>query len=161
MAAELNSCGGIQMWTVRDGPVLARGRNAERTYLESEQGTKLILLGLDGRIEDGIEMFEYQERDISFEIVATRVDLETKTIRDFYTVWLGSALKAVSSKLPQDTLTLDRARGIAQNIKEALMVWQYPGKLADILSCHSSARDVVFVMKKWDRWDSALEGRWP
>jgi len=146
---------------MKEGPVLARSLSMERFYVVNDVGTKLILVGFDGRIEEGVERFEYQENNLLFEFSATRVDLQAGTVRDFYTVWLGGALKAASHKLPPDTLTIDRAQSIAKNIKEALLVWRYPGKLADILSCHSSAHDAVFIMRQWDKWDPALEGRWP
>ena len=77
---------------------------------------------------------------------------------DVYTVSLGGALGRVELRQP---VSLDRARDIARNIKEALLVWRYAGKLADILSCHSPASNVVFRMKNWDKWDSSLEGDWP
>ncbi|WP_426441368.1 hypothetical protein [Bradyrhizobium genosp. P] len=149
------------MWTVKNGLISARGGAFERFYVEDEYGTKLIFLGLVGRVEDAQEEFEYRRGDLSFEVLATRVDTNSRTVRDYYTVWLGMAFKGVSRRLSADQLTLDWARTIALDIKGALLVWVYRGAVADALSCHSPAHDVAFVMKQWDRWDAGMEDRWP
>jgi len=152
------------MWTIKKGFLLARSEFAESHlpkyedfYIENELGTKIVLLNLVGHIEAGLENFEYREAGLSFRFLATRID-KTHAVTDVYTVSLGSALVRVEFNQP---VMLDRARDIARNIKEALLVWRYPGKLADILSCHSAASDVVFRMKDWNKWDSCLEGNWP
>jgi hypothetical protein len=146
------------MWTIKEGLVFARGDDFEQFYIENELGIKIILINFVGNIEDGLENFEYRETGLSFTFLARRVDRKTRAVRDVYTVSLGSAL--VRADLNQPVM-LDRARDIARNIKEALLVWRYQGKWADILSCHSPASNVIFRMKKWDKWDSSLEGIWP
>jgi hypothetical protein len=154
----LGRLGEMGMWTIKVGLVFARGDDFEQTYIENELGTKIILINLVGHIEAGLENFEYREASLSFTFLATRVDKKTHAVTDVYTVSLGSALVRVEFNQP---VMLDRARDIARNIKEALLVWRYPGQLADILSCHSPASNVVFRMKDWDQWTSSLEGNWP
>jgi hypothetical protein len=149
------------MWLVKAGVLFARGRDFERHYVENEFGTKVIFLGLEGHVKDGVEAFEYQEADLHFEFFATRVNDETGAVDDLYTVWLGGALNIAEHALAPHVLAVDRARAIARNIKEALLVWRFPGKLADIFSCHSPATGVAFNMNKWRRWDAALESDWP
>ena len=146
------------MWTIKRGLVFARGDDFEQFYIENERETKIILINFVGNIQDGLENFEYRETGLSFTFLARRVDRETRAVRDVYTVSLGSALDRAELKQP---VSLDRARDIARNIKEALLVWRYQGKWADILSCHSPARDVAFDMRHWGKWDSSLEGNWP
>lgn len=75
-----------------------RERGGERFYVEDERGTKLILLGLVGRVEDAQEEFEYRRGDLSFEVLATRVDTNSRAVRDHYTVWLGMAFKKLFSQ---------------------------------------------------------------
>lgn len=148
----------IGVWTIKKGLVFACGDDFEQDYIEDEVGTKITLVNLAGHIEAGLENFEYRETDLLFEFLATRVDKKTLAATDVYTVKLGAALDIAELDQP---VSLDRARDIARNIKQALLVWQYPGKLADLFSCHSSARDIVFDMRHWGKWNSSLEGNWP
>ena len=149
------------MWTIKYDVISANGDELQRDYVENERGTKLISIGFDGRIENALEKFEYQDGGLSLRILATRVDQKTLEMLDFYNVWLGIALQTASIRRSPDFITLDRARGIARDLKEALSVWRYPGAIANILSCHSPVHDVVFDMRRWEKWDSHLEGKWP
>jgi hypothetical protein len=130
-------------------------------FVEDENGRKLLLRGTEGHLEEGIERFEYQEEKVSLRLMATRVDEVTHVVRDIYTVWLGEALNLEQIRSPSNHISLERAREIARNIKQALLVWRYPGQVAEIMKCHSPAHDVVFVMRGWKDWNSALEANWP
>jgi len=149
------------MWEAKEGNVFAGGRKSERFYLEDQDGIKVVFLGFSGGLENAVERFEYDGDGLRFEFVATRVDQETKAVSDFYTVWLGGALKTASRTLPAGALNIDRVRKIAANVKSALLVWRYLGTVADALNCRVPASDVIFIMKQWDGWDASLEGRWP
>ncbi|WP_315729087.1 MULTISPECIES: hypothetical protein [unclassified Bradyrhizobium] len=153
------------MWTIKEDFVLGRNDfedlhlpQYKDFYVENELGTKIILVNIVGHIEAGLENFEYSEAGLSFRFLATRLDKMTKAVTDVYHVSLGAALTRVEQSEP---VKLDRARDIAKNIRGALLVWRYPGKLADILACHTPAINVVFRMKDWEKWDSRLEGSWP
>jgi len=102
-------------------------------------GEDVIHGGLRGASgADGDDTADYSVGDMQVgPSHGSRIDLETKAVLDFYTVWLGGALNVASRKLSDGALILNRARGMAQNTKEALLVWKYPGKLAAMLSCHS------------------------
>ena len=132
-----------------------------KQFAEDESGRKLSLLRQEGHTKEGIERFEYQEVKLSIEFIATRVDEVTQAVRDVYTVWLGEGLNLEQIRSPSKPISLEKAGEIARNIKQALLVWRYQGQIADIMECHSSAHDVVFVMKGWEKWDPAFQQNWP
>jgi hypothetical protein len=132
-----------------------------RDHVEDENGRKLLRRRIEGYVEEGIEWFEYRDGDLSLEFVATRVNELTNEVRDYYTAWLGAAFNIEKIRSPSNLISLERAREIARHIKGALLVWRYPGQFADIMKCHTPARDVVFVMHDWKDWDPALAGNWP
>jgi hypothetical protein len=145
------------MWLIKKGVVLAKGASLERYYLESESGVRLVFIKADR----GEEIFEYQDADLAFEVIATRIDETTSKIGDVYSVHLGIALKIASIRRPPEFMTLERARHIAANLKQAMLVWRYPPSYADALACDTSAHEVEFNMVGWSKWNPALEGRWP
>jgi hypothetical protein len=113
------------MWTIKEGVVSVKGRDLERHYLDSDEGVRLIFFKSD----QGEDIFEYQEGDLSLEFTATRVDPETLVMGDCYTVHLGIALQVAAVRQPSDVTSIERARHIAANIKSALLLWRYPPPL--------------------------------
>jgi len=138
--------------------VLVKGKELDRYYIENEAGIRLVLFKFDSPTKRGVEIFEYQAGDLTFELIASRVNQETFVVEDQYAVELGIALQIASIHRPPDFMTPERARDIATKIREAMLVWRYPPRYADVMSCHSSARGVVFNMAGWQKWDHSLEG---
>jgi hypothetical protein len=146
------------MWTIKQGTVQVKGLELEREFLESADGIKLIFRKCDGPTSRGMEIFGYQEDDLAFELIATRVDQETLVVGDRCTAHLGIALQVASNKHP---ISFEHARSIASNIKDALMTWRYPRAYAEALTCYSSAQSVEFNMAGWDNWNPTFKGRFP
>jgi hypothetical protein len=159
-AAQLGE--GSTMWQVKTEQY-STGRHASIPidFIENENGVRLVLRHFDGRIEQDMEVFDYVAGSIRFQLLATRVDQQTLKLQDHYTVWLGIALQTASIRASPELFTLEHARTIARDIKGALLVWRPPGRLSEILGVTAPARDVRFVMTRWDKWDPAHEGDWP
>lgn len=124
----------------------------DRYWLENEAGKKLIWGGLRG--EDAIERFGYEGAGISLSIIASRFDRASRSIGNCYVVWLGTALK----DLP---ITVEQAREISLDVRDALLAWRLPGKIPEQLGCEAAAVFVSFDMKAWSKWNSSLEKSWP
>ena len=53
------------MWTIKQGAVQVKGLELGREFLESADGIKLIFRKCDGPTSRGMEIFEYQEDDLT------------------------------------------------------------------------------------------------
>jgi len=108
-----------------------------------------------------LEAFDYIDSDVSLTLIATRVDPRSEKVLDYYTVWLGVALNGAARRLPPDTLTVERVRKIARDIKGAMRVWRLPGKLAEAVGVTSPGTDVSFDMRYGETWRDVVEGHQP
>jgi hypothetical protein len=152
------------MWEIRKEKVYLPNLpdvEIERSFLQEGNGPKLVWQGFGERVADGEEKFRYEDGDLSFSFVASRLDRTSGLIGGRYTVWLGLALQAISNRSLGNAITIDLAREISKDIKNALLAWRYSVRAAQELRYDPSAENVTFVMTQWERWDATLEQNWP
>jgi len=113
-----------------------------------EDGVKLLRLGA-GRERQ--QFFLYSDHQIEFEVTATRYDADGSEITDTWDVYLGLALQSLSGAAQPQIPSLDRVRGIARNIEDALRAW--PPRRGE---SGLPIRRVIFHMKPWQSWNPAL-----
>jgi hypothetical protein len=118
----------------------------DKPVMVREDGVKLMETG---HSRDKQAHFLYTDRDVSFEIIAQRYDIEYEPT-DTWNVYLGLSLQLAAAKL-QRRFTLAKVKEIAANVEEALRAWP-PQKLFE----STPVREVRFLMKHWDDWDPGL-----
>ena len=153
------------MWQIKSEEIMeefdGRPFPYERVFIENEDGVRLIFRGLRGDLEGDLEAFDYIDSDVSLTLIATRVDPRSEKVLDYYTVWLGVALNGAARRLPPDTLTVERVRKIARDIKGAMLVWRLPGKLAEAVGVTSPGTHVSFDMRYGETWRDVVESHRP
>lgn len=136
----------------------------KRNVIENDHGVRLLWRGFDHdalRLEENPEIFDYIDGNIKLLVLASRFDKTTQRMSDRYNVELGLALQIASRQSPAGAMSAAQAHRVAQNIKDALLIWRLPGKIAEIAGATSPATSVKFNIEHWDKLDPAARGDWP
>lgn len=152
------------MWHLKTEAVPSIFGGYDRSFIENDHGVRLVWRGFihdSLRLEENPELFDYIDGTIKFEVLASRFDKITQKMGDCYNVELGIALQIASRMLPPDAMSIAHAHSVAQNIKDALLIWRLPGKIADVAGATSPATGVKFNMDHWEKLDPTALGEWP
>jgi hypothetical protein len=135
---------------IKATPTDKTGVWVERQSLVRDDGVRLDKIGSGREMQS---YFLYTDPEVSFELTAADVMWEGGPIEywDHWEVVLGPALK-MFSPFADGPVSLAKAKEIARNLEEALMVWPR-------LSSRPLIRQVKFLMKFWPLWNPAW-GDW-
>jgi hypothetical protein len=108
----------------------------EQDVLAREDGVSLRLIGI---LSERQVEFVYTDKDIAFEVTATRFDESGRIVGDTWEVLLGLALKYAPKEV-----SVEKSREIARNLDAALRAWPpFPDE------GHVPIRNVLFKRQFW------------